>query len=112
MRKSLLLFVFCLFSFLVSAQTKNSYRLINNGTAESSLYEKALGVASFDTLRFLNKSRMVPIAGTSFVVEIFSAQHLFEKFGKQVSPHTILDETKSPKIRFKLNKNNHLEIEK
>ena len=112
MRKLALLFTLCLLSFWVSAQNKNSFRLVNNGTTDPTLYEKALGVASFDTLRFLNKTRMIPISGTSLVVEIYSAQYLFDKYGKQVSPHTILDETKAPKIRFKLNKNNHLEIEK
>ena len=112
MRNISFLMLFFFFANDFFAQEKTSYRLINNGTADPTLIEKALGSGSFDSIRFVKNNRMIPVVGTQFVVELFSGQYLFDEYGKQISPHNIMDETKAPKIRFKLNKNNHLEIEK
>ena len=112
MRNVFFLIVFFVASFKLYSQGKQSYRLINHGNSNGDIYEKALAVASFDSLRYLDKSRFVPIVGTQFEVEIFSAQFLFDNYGKQISPLTVSDATNTRKIRFTLNEMKHLEIEK
>ena len=92
---------FLFFSFSYVAQNvsgvspikkKEHYKIINVGNDNPLVFEKVVCTfQGLDSLRFLNERRHIAIEGTSLILELFSAQELFNFYGKPVSILTIKD---------------------
>lgn len=58
---------------------------------ELGIYKSALlEFSPLDEFRFLNERRIILFEKNQIYVELFSATELFEEFGKEISPFTIL----------------------
>jgi len=74
---------------------KNTF-LLHSGNSNISqselvIYKRALlEFSQLDEFRFLNERRTILFEKNQITVELFSANELVEKFGKEVSPFTIL----------------------
>jgi len=109
LRKLLIVFTLLL-SFGLSAQNgskKPHYTIINPGFEPFLNYEKALTHTEFDGLRFLNQRRQIPIEDTKIIIELYSAEELQQKYGKQISPLTVKSDVNAKKVKFKLVENNY-----
>ena|ERR1700758_1201151 len=104
-----LLWIFIFFGFVLRAQnapSKEHYRIINPSFEFTLNYEKALINTQLDSLRFLNQRRQIQIAGTNIILELYSAQELLDKYGKPISPLTIINPITAKEVRLKLGTNN------
>ncbi len=116
MKYSVLFFV-CLFMILTNktiAQTtysdntnKKSYILssANELFSESnfSLYHTAIqNFSSLDEFRFLNERRIIEFEKDQITIELFSANELSEKYGKEVPVNTIIPGSNYLPVKFQL----------
>ncbi|MGZ3894124.1 MAG: hypothetical protein ACXVC8_06930 [Bacteroidia bacterium] len=65
-------------------------------------YEKAMVHADLDSLRFVSERRRIPVDGTTIMIELFSADELWERYKKPISPLNIKDPSKCRKVKVKL----------
>jgi hypothetical protein len=71
--------------------------------ANFSLYDEALrNFTTLDELRFLNQRRTILFEKDGITVELFSANELLEKYGKEISPLTIVPGSKFLPVKFQL----------
>lgn len=105
-----LFFFMLIMPFFLRAQApkkKEHYQIINQNFEFTLFYEKAMTHTDLDSLRFLNERRQVPVEGTTIFIELFSAQELFDKYQKPISPLTIMNPAKARKVKLKLASNNY-----
>jgi hypothetical protein len=68
-----------------------------------SLYNSALqNFSTLDELRFLNQRRTILFEKDMITVELFSANELLDKYGKEISPLTIIPGSKFLPVEFQL----------
>jgi hypothetical protein len=108
--RNLALLVLIMAGFFVKGQTsvrKEHYQFVNKNVESTLYYEKAMTHTDLDSLRFLNKRRLIPIEGTTVFIELYSAEELLEKYKQPISPLTIKDPSKARKVSLKLARNNY-----
>jgi hypothetical protein len=93
--------------------SKVHYEIITtqNDSIQERINQAAFDFTKFDALRFLNTRRMIPVSGYNSTVVLYSAQELQEKFGKQISPFTILPENEYDQVEFYFTSNKFPEFE-
>jgi hypothetical protein len=98
-RNNALAFCFVLFAFAFHSQVytyqsaKKFHYEINsseNDSINKRINQAAFDYVKFDELRFLDERRVIPIKGYNASLLLYSANELLEKYGKQISPFTIL----------------------
>ncbi len=60
------------------------------------------GYFNLDEYRFYDKRRIIQIEGTTATIELYSAKELLVLYGKEVSPSTIMPNTKFKEVSFAL----------
>ena len=106
MNKKLLSATFLiLFCFVLKAQPfpkKEHFRILNPNMEATLGYEKAMVHADLDSLRFISKRRQIPCDGTSIIIELYSADELWSRYQKPISPLNIKDPQMCRKVKVKL----------
>jgi hypothetical protein len=113
---NLVAFLFCSFAFAQNSagtnppKKKEHYRFINDAGEDPLIYEKAMSKSAMDTLRFLNSRRHIPLVGSKIILELFSAQEMFEMYKKPISPFAIKNEATARKIKLRVNSQGAFEV--
>lgn len=71
--------------------TKVHYRVVNieSYINPDFLQQAAYEFSGFDSLRFVNERRVIPVKGTQVFIELYSGVELLEMYGKEISPLNI-----------------------
>lgn len=102
--------IFILFLFI--ALTKSSlgqgskpHYVVNNpgDSKETASYYDLLNNFDFDPYRFYDKRRTIKFINNNITVDLYSAKEMLDKYGKLISPVTIMDNTPKKDIAFFLN---------
>ncbi|MBS1646275.1 MAG: gliding motility-associated C-terminal domain-containing protein [Bacteroidetes bacterium] len=82
-----LLFVFAwASSFSQQGVYKAHYEFIAPQGVSTLAFDKAIQHLALDELRYLDERRTLPIEGTSVSLQLYSAQELYQKYGKPLAP--------------------------
>jgi hypothetical protein len=75
--------------------TKFHYEIVSNenDSINKRIYQAAYDYKKFDEVRFLDSRRNINISGYNAYLILYSANELLERYGKQISPFTILPDT-------------------
>jgi hypothetical protein len=99
----------CNFSQVAQADTLNkvSYKINahSNVISETDLtrYKIAINsISDLDEFRFLNERRMIFFEKNLISVELYSASELYEKYGKEIAPSTIIPGSKYYPVTFQI----------
>lgn len=60
------------------------------------------GFFNLDEYRFYDKRRIIQFEGTTATIELYSAKELFDIYGKEVSPFTIMPNSEFKEVYFAL----------
>ena len=103
-KTGLLTLFFCFFGFSQSgiAQKKAHYRIINESSEPTAIFEKAMLNTDLDSLRFIGERRKIPVDGSNLFIELYSANELFESYKKIISPLNIKNPSAARKVKLKL----------
>jgi len=85
------------FSFIITSSNQN--------VTPSELNTYKLAVNNFttlDELRFLNQRRIIQFEKDGISIELMSANELLDKYGKEISPLTIMPGSKFLPVKFQL----------
>ena len=100
--KFILYIIFSFFIIKLNAQvytyqnaTKFHYEIVSNenDSINKRIYQAAYDYKKFDEVRFLDSRRNINISGYNAYLILYSANELLERYGKQISPFTILPDT-------------------
>ena len=68
--------------------------------------QDAISRAQLDSLRFTNQSRLIPIDGGEFVLELYSGEELLKNYGRQTHPLNKNSETDKRNFLIQVAKGN------
>jgi hypothetical protein len=104
-----LAFVFC--ASILFAQTPGKKHFVIHridNTVDITPYQQAASnYGQLDQFRFLDKRRTIYFTDNRATIELYSAQELYEMFGKEISPLTITT-GKYPEVAFEVTPNKSL----
>lgn len=105
--KKLILLLFAVSSYSAQSQEKQKkihFTVVNASTqVEKTQIEKAaFRYYQFSELRFLQQKRSINIQNSTAKIILYSANDLWEKYGKPISPLTIDSSIEHPEIEFSL----------
>ena len=89
-------------------QTDKQHYVFHGVTNEKETEEYSHSISTFgqlDQFRFLNERRIIKFSNSQVSIELFSAEELEKKYGKQISPLTIFEKDKAQKIAFEVTPN-------
>ena len=84
-------------SFIISSSNENIT------SAQLNIYKTAVNnYTNLDELRFLDQRRIIPFEKNEISIELFSANELLEKYGKEIPENTIVHGSKYLPVNFQL----------
>ena len=84
-------------SFIISSSNENI------SSAQLNVYKTAVNnYTNLDELRFLDQRRIIPFEKNEISIELFSANELLEKYGKEIPENTIAHGSKYLPVHFQL----------
>ena len=84
-------------SFIISSSNENIT------SAQLNVYKTAVNnYTNLDELRFLDQRRIIPFEKNEISIELFSANELLEKYGKEIPKNTIVHGSKYLPVHFQL----------
>jgi hypothetical protein len=84
-------------SFIISSSNENIT------SAQLNVYKTAVNnFTNLDELRFLDQRRIIPFEKNEISIELFSANELLEKYGKEIPENTIVHGSKYLPVHFQL----------
>ena len=84
-------------SFIISSSNENI------SSAQLNVYKTAVNNnTNLDELRFLDQRRIIPFEKNEISIELFSANELLEKYGKEIPENTIAHGSKYLPVHFQL----------
>jgi len=87
--------------------TKFHYEIVSNenDSINKRIYQAAYDYKKFDEVRFLDSRRNINISGYNAYLILYSANELLERYGKQISPFTILPDSTFPEVELLFTEN-------
>ena len=103
------------FSFKVFGQNqvgvmKKHYEISSSIDNEDfTQYEQAINnYTELDQFRFLENRRTIKFSGSEVTIELYSAKELFEQYGKEIAPSTIMPGTFYKPVNFMITVNDEI----
>lgn len=86
------LFFFFLSTNIIFSQDnrKAHFSILSKGKNIPEEITRAIESVQWESYRFIDKRRQIPIEGGEFILELYSANELLEKYGRQVDPRNKL----------------------